>query len=146
MGSSLTSGGKEALLTALTYSAAESHQAVCMRPVFRCLRAEGGTHRPCEECNDQTGARQIEKAIDPSAWKVNSRNFALKLSEKSRRQPKRGPKRHPNRPVLPVLTPIHVPNSRPERHPNPFSDSFLRGFSEVATTHQQWHHVRGGKG
>ena len=57
---SLRFGGKKgALLTALHYSAVRSHQAV-RAASFPYLRAEGGTHRPCAQCRDRTGATQRE--------------------------------------------------------------------------------------
>ena len=57
--SSLASGGKGALLTALAYSAVRSHQAVRAAgfPLPK-ERAEGGTHRPCAKCIDRSEATQ----------------------------------------------------------------------------------------
>src|SRR5919112_1280034 len=68
MQSSLASGGKGALPTALlAYSVRleePSGRAKCGR--FSATprgRADGGTHRPCEECIDRTGATQREKPM-----------------------------------------------------------------------------------
>src|SRR5215217_6203120 len=55
-------------------------------------------------------------------------NFAVRLSEKSRRHPKRGLHKAPN---LSVVVPIDGPNTRPERRSHPFSDSLLTAFSEL---------------
>jgi hypothetical protein len=55
-------------------------------------------------------------------------NFAVRLSEKSRRHPKRGLYKAPN---LSFVVPIDGPNTRPERRSHPFSDSLLTAFSEL---------------
>ena len=77
-----------------------------------------------------------ESPIHPSAWKGNSANFALKLSEKSRRRVKRGLPGHRSGTVRPVSAPIYRPNPRSERCSYPFSDSFFTEFSEVRLKRQ----------
>ena len=79
-GFSLASGGKEALLTALTYSAVRG----AIRP-SSCGRfsatprgsAEGGTHRLGTPGIDRTGATQWGGSIHPPAWNKYSRKTIL---------------------------------------------------------------------
>src|SRR5215218_5400610 len=71
------------------------------------------------------------RIVHPSAWKENSANFALKLSEKSCRHPKLSCTEPRHRTVRPILAPIYRPIPRSERRSNPFSDSFYTEFYEV---------------
>src|SRR5215211_6122044 len=97
----------------------------------RTLRPSKSTFPPCwaapitSSCVIPVGLpSSVIRASLPTASELDSPNFALKLSENSRRHPKRGPTRHPNRPVRPVLDPIEGPDTRPERHSHPFSTPF----------------------
>jgi hypothetical protein len=66
-----------------------------------------------------------------STQEASPANFALKLSEKSRRRVKRGLPGHRSGTVRPVSAPIYRPNPRSERCSYPFSDSFFTEFCEV---------------
>src|SRR5215211_6785868 len=71
-------------------------------------------------------------------WAGAVLNFALKLSEKSRRCVKRGLPGHRSATIWPVSAPIYRPNPSSERCSYPFSDSFLTAFSEVRSLRFVW--------